>query len=232
MSVASGHLAADGWGKLDKFGYNASVGTTEEDISVAGAVLAWEAAAAVHDIKSSDVNDTAAGTGARTVQVWGLDGSYDEQTEVVSLDGTTDVPTVGEYIRLQRMAVLTAGSGGTAAGTITADVAATVHATIAIGDNQTQQCGWTVPNGAVLFLRRLLVTSSEPTKEATFRLLARPFGGVWQVKTVVLVVADSHTIDFGGLWTFPEKTDIRVACAADAATLQASAALLGVYGPE
>ncbi|MCP5059567.1 MAG: hypothetical protein GY937_22920 [bacterium] len=230
-AVAAGKVS--GWGPLNKFGYNQATGETEEDIASAGGSLAWQAAAAAHDIKSSDAADTNdSGTGARTVQVWGLDANYDEQTEIVELDGTTDVATASTYIRLFRMKVLTAGSGATAAGTITADVSATVHATITIGDNQTNQVGWTVPNGKTAYITRLHLYSGVALAQCTFRLLARPLGGVWASKFSAKVTAGSSSPDLAGLWQFPEKTDLRIAGTSASGNIATSAAMLGVFGPE
>lgn len=74
-------------------------------------------------IKSSSANDTAAGTGARTVRITfyklAADGSITGPfAEVVTLNGTTAVPTVNTMTFVERMEVVTAGSGLVAAGTI------------------------------------------------------------------------------------------------------------------
>ena len=40
---------------------------------------------------SDDANDDVAGTGARTLRIQGLDGSYNLAEETVDMDGTTTV---------------------------------------------------------------------------------------------------------------------------------------------
>lgn len=98
---------------------------------------------AQRSVNSTSANDTGAGTGARQVKITYFDASGNGPfTETVTLNGTTPVNTVGTNIALiERMDVVTVGSGGGNAGTIqiftlTAG-GGTVWGSIAIGDNQT-----------------------------------------------------------------------------------------------
>lgn len=68
---------------------------------------------------SDSVNDTAAGTGARTVFISGLDSNYDVISETVTLNGTSAVQTVRSYLRVNSFLIMSAGSGKTNAGSIT-----------------------------------------------------------------------------------------------------------------
>lgn len=61
-------------------------------------------------ISSTDVNDTAAGTGGRTVFISGLNSNYDVVTEVITLNGKTPVTTVNSYFRINSMKVQDTGS--------------------------------------------------------------------------------------------------------------------------
>lgn len=79
---------------------------------------------------SSSASDSAAGTGARTVRITyytlsstgAITGPF---VEVVTLNGTSPVPTVGTTICLiEKLEVVTAGSGGVSAGGITLTLAA------------------------------------------------------------------------------------------------------------
>lgn len=103
---------------------------------------------AQRQILSSSAADTAAGTGARTVKITYLDqtgaGPF---TETLTLNGTTAVNTVNTNIcYIEQMEILTAGSGGVNAGTITLrTLAAATIGTIAVGDNQTFWCHHYVP---------------------------------------------------------------------------------------
>ena len=76
------------------------------------------------DIVSASADDAAAGTGARTVGIFGISataaaGTFSYFEETVTLAGATPVTTARYYKRVITMRVLTAGSGGVAAGAIT-----------------------------------------------------------------------------------------------------------------
>lgn len=92
---------------------------------------------------SSNVNDTAAGTGARTVKITYLDqtgaGPF---TEIITLNGTTGVNTVATDIcYVEQLEVLTAGSTGSNIGIITLFTAinkgGSAIGTVAATNNQT-----------------------------------------------------------------------------------------------
>ena len=70
---------------VHKFGYNPSIGTSDETIWSEGGLYAYPASATVMTVSSSSTDDTAAGTGARTVEVFGLDADYNEINEVVKI---------------------------------------------------------------------------------------------------------------------------------------------------
>jgi len=151
IDVAAGKIP--GVSAINKFGQNDDVDTgTVPETVWNGPTARWvpPTAARIHQIASTDnTADNSGGTGALTVVVMGLDENWVEQQEVVTLNGTTDVPTVNAYTRIFRLGVATAGSGKTNAGTITAtaDTDATVTAQIAVGDSSSQMAVWTVPAG-------------------------------------------------------------------------------------
>jgi len=108
---------------------------------------------AQRSLRSSNANDTAAGTGARTVRVTYLNTSFELKTEDVTLNGTTAVNTVATDIAfLERMEVITVGTqGGGNVGTISIYTATagggSVWGSIAAGDNMTYWAHHYVPAG-------------------------------------------------------------------------------------
>lgn len=131
-------------------GYNAVINAGgKEDIWDSGATYVKPTAARVHAIVSGSGNDTAAGTGLRTIRVEGLDANGAFQSEVVTLSGVTPVNTANAYTAIFDLIGLTAGSGGVAAGTITCTAAtdSTVSATIATGFTNSRIAYYTVPAG-------------------------------------------------------------------------------------
>ena len=144
---------------LFKFGINGDVGTSVETVWAQGGTYVYPASATVMKISSSSADDASAGTGARTIAIFGLDADYNEISESVLLDGQTAVNTGNSYLRISRMYVTTAGSGATAAGTIyagtgtvTSGVPANIFGVVALGANQTQMAFWTVPAEAIALI--------------------------------------------------------------------------------
>lgn len=135
-------------------------------------------AARVHDIVSSSANDTSAGSGARTVQVWGLTSWNDdelESTEMITMNGTTPVSTVNSYVVIHRMRVRTNGATGWNEGAIsaTAQTDSTVTAQMPAGQGQTQLAVRGVPEGwraFVTYWDAALGKSSGAARDARFSL--------------------------------------------------------------
>jgi hypothetical protein len=152
-------------------GYNGAITTTKETVWDDSTVYTFRSTAvSTMKVSSSDANDTSAGTGARTVTVTGVDGSYVTVSEVVTLNGQTGVATTNTYLSINSLSVTTAGSGGVNAGviyvgtgTITAGVPAVPDATIAIGRNVSTHGFYTVPSGKTLILKRLHCASRNVT---------------------------------------------------------------------
>jgi hypothetical protein len=233
LQVARGQV--DGHKTLFKFGINGDVGTSVETVWAQGGIYVYPASATVMKISSSSADDAAAGTGARTISIAGLD----EISETVILDGQTAVNTVNSYLRISRMFVVTAGSGATAAGTIyagtgtvTSGVPATVYGMIALNANQTQMAFWTVPAGYTFYLTGLFYTSGNTNANAwtNFQLIQRPLGGVFRQQSSSRVPGNGDfVIDLHTPIAFTEKTDIEVRAVASTSPSNVSAEFEGIY---
>lgn len=104
---------------VDINGRNSAISSSEETVWDLGATYAQLTNAVAFEILSGSVNDTSAGTGARTVTLDLVDGSYNQTTTTVTMNGTTAVAISGTYIACNRIRVATAGSTLTNAGNIT-----------------------------------------------------------------------------------------------------------------
>jgi hypothetical protein len=237
LQVARGQI--DAHKALFKFGVNGDVGTSVETVWAQGGTYAYPAAATVMKISSSSADDASAGTGARTIAIFGLDANYNEISESVLLDGQTAVNTGNSYLRISRMYVTTAGSGATAAGTIyagtgsvTSGVPATVYGMIALTANQTQMAFWTVPAGYTLYLMGVFFTSANSTANAStnFQLIQRPLGGVFRTQSSARTAGNGDFIlDLHTPLAFTEKTDIEIRAIASAGASNVSAEFEGIY---
>lgn len=147
----------------DSFGFNADIDSTTETVWAQSAVYTVPTAAQTLNIVSTSTADTSAGTGARTVQVTGLDGNYNEQVETVTMNGTTNVLTTKSYIAVNRLVVLTAGSGFSNAGIIraTQSTSALVVRSIPALGGVSQAAIYTVPNGKAVMIKNLVLGASK-----------------------------------------------------------------------
>jgi hypothetical protein len=209
-----------GISQVNKFGRNGDIDAAQtEDIWASGGTWSPPTAAGTVAIVSDSVNDTSAGTGARTILVSGLDGDYLEVEETVTLNGTTPVNTANSYFIVHRMIIATAGSGGTAAGTITSVSNGTGTPTfpsIQLGSNQTQFCIFQVPAGKTMYMFSFRGAISGGTT-AEIDLFAKPFGGVYNLKGEVRLssTGSSHEeVTYKIPLKFTEKTIVKLTCSA------------------
>jgi hypothetical protein len=147
---------------IEKFGRNADI-----DIADAGQQIwsggpsygNWVAPTAprIHNIVSTDANDTSGGTGARSLFIQGLDASWNPQSETVVMNGTTPVPTVGSYSIIHRMKVNSCGTAKSNIGVITATAQTdgTVTAEIPAGKGKTLMAIYGVRAGYSLYLEQI-----------------------------------------------------------------------------
>ena len=214
-----------------KFGNNPAVADSVETIWPQGGLYSYPSAATVLKVSSSSTDDASAGTGARTVELFGLDGDYNEISETVTLNGQTAVNTTQSFLRINRMIVRSAGSGGANAGviyagtgTVTTGVPANIYAIInGDGSNQTLMALWTVPAGYTAYFMQYDVsngTTSNTPAVCKLSLVARPFGEVFQVKDVKSLTTGMH-IENGLIvpLKFTEKTDIEARAISSSASV-------------
>lgn len=180
---------------------------------------------------STSVNDTAAGTGMRTVTVDYLDAAGNPQMEVVTLNGTTPVNTAATNIRfVQSLSSASVGTGGVAVGDVTiykVGDAATVYCKVAAGGNMSLSAIRMVPNGKTLYLTDVLMSSSGG-KRVVLRLRTtsdmdgnlKP--GIYMFKASVNLTDSSAVIDGQPPLKVPGLAVIKVSAWTDTAGASAS----------
>jgi len=99
---------------------------------------------------STDDDGSPVGTGANTIKVTYLDDNFNQYTEAITLNGTTEVEMTEQNISfIQKAEIATSGTGLASAGAITiVDVTGGgVHAIIDAGSKETGNCTWKIPAG-------------------------------------------------------------------------------------
>ena len=204
-----------------KFGYNPDINGVEETVWSQGGIYSYPTTAAQLYVSSSSGNDTNGGTGANSVRIVGLDADYNEVEEDITLTGQTQKITQTSWIRVYRMYITLAGSGGGAAGTIyLANTGAsagvptgTVYASILLGAGQTEMAVYTVPAGYTLYLDDINFTAAVSLANSYLqvRFLQRDFGtNVFREQTRIVLQSNTYIFKFEYPLRLPEKTDLEV----------------------
>lgn len=145
-----------------RHGRNQSVGTTEEDIWGGSSTLNFPTAAETIRIKAGgNAADAAAGAGARTITVVGLDGSFNVISEDITTNGTSaSTATTATFIRIHTAYVKTCGTYGaanTGAITIENTTSTSVLAVIPAALGRSESSLYTVPAGYNMYMTRFSI---------------------------------------------------------------------------
>lgn len=175
LGVISGHTPFRGFGRRDSLATTAG-GDDVSDIVLPTMSYPNQSVGEQMTVVSSSANDTAAGSGARTIKIHYLDASGNYYHEYLTLNGTTGVNTVATNIRfIQSISVETLGSfGGRNAGNITIyklGDTATVYARIVAGNNVSLNSARMIPNGKIFYLTSINVSATS-SKPVSARLVA------------------------------------------------------------
>ena len=213
LAIAKGTV--EGHSLMLKFGRNPDIDSgVEETVWEGGDRYPFPTTAQSLEVISGSTDDTALGSGARTITLIGLDADYQEQTEVIILNGTTPVAIDGTWLRVHRCSVTTAGSGNVNAGLISVRIAGggTTLLVIGAGNGQTLMAVYTVPAGITAYMLSYYVSANAtPTPPyADAKLFTRPAAGVINLKHQQALGPGYFMHKFEIPFKIEEKTDIYV----------------------
>ncbi len=222
-----------GYEAVHKFGASEVVGTAWTTIWSNGGRYVYLAAASILKISSGDVDDTSAGAGAQTVEIFGCDSNCDRINETVSLNGQTAVNTVNSYLRIWRMVVRSAGATGwnegilyAGTGNVVAGVPDNIFATVpvlsSLGTNQTLMALYTVPTGTTGYITHFNYTTPQG-RDVEAQLMIRPDGEVFQTNHHVDLFQNTLNFDFQAPLPVTEKSDIEIIARSSAGNTTMSA---------
>lgn len=239
LQVSKGQIA--GATALYKFGFNPDINGTEETVWGTGGNYPYLTSASTVYISSSSTADSNGGTGANTVTVEGVDGSYNAKSVTVNMNGQTQVQVgdASSWLRVNRIFVATSGSGGTAAGDIyvaNSGVSSGVptgvtYAHVIQGANQSQIAVYTVPAGYSLYLDDVTFTSAIllANKRVTASFVTRGFGSntfrtriIQTMQSALLVLPLTYPLKV------EEKTDVECRAFSDTTNVEVGASFQGI----
>tara|TARA_S200002703_G_scaffold88606_1_gene76508 strand:+ start:1037 stop:1786 length:750 start_codon:yes stop_codon:yes gene_type:complete len=208
LQVSRGLIA--GHKRVFKFGYNGDIDDSEETIWDVGGLYAYPASAVTMTTTSS----SGATDENVEVTIQGVDASYNELSETVTLNSSGTATTTGSFLRVYRAFV---SSGTASAGSITIANGGTTYAYISAADQQTLMALWTVPAGYTAYLFQVDTTAFtvQNNKVATIRMLTRELNGVFRTQNKFDLFEGSYHLDITCPQPIPEKTDIEFRAIAD-----------------
>jgi hypothetical protein len=172
---------------------------------------------------SADDDGDPAGTGAQTITVHYLNGSYAEKQVTVTMNGTSAVQIGTDVFRIQNARVAAAGSLNATAGNITIASGGVTYGYIRAGKTRQRQCIWTVPAGKTLYVTDLTFTASNmgSTKYARFTTKATYDEKAGTVLRPELFMPFTEAGLMNGIYIrrllpptkLPATTDLKVVCA-------------------
>lgn len=230
LQVARGQIM--GHASFQVFGYNPDVDTSEESVWPDGGTVQHPTTASVLTVSSSSANDTAAGTGARTVFIAGLDGDYNMVSETVTLNGQTAVNTTNSYMYVNQLYVVTTGSGEANAGninvgtgTVTSGVPAVLYDIIATGYNQRTTAHYCVPAGYTAYMTTGVITTGQTSGSTSVTAFLKQHGpdGILRVGAISTLNNGSVQYDFDFPYVIPEKNCVGATAIGSAANNSVSA---------
>lgn len=198
--------------------------------------LVWPRAAAyTFPVSASTMTLSSSATGdiGQAVLIQGLDSTYNEISEVLTLNGQTAVTSTQQFLRINEMTVLVDSPTGSiyfGTGTVTAGVPANVYGFIAPTDNNMMAAIYTVPAGCTLYIQGGSVNAAlaNTNKLVTVRFAASILGVTYQ-KAPIQTSGGYQYFPYTPPLAIPEKTDLwDTATTTDATTSSVVANLSGI----
>jgi len=226
IEVAKGNVA--GASLINKFGANTALASSYEPVSIGGIYRTQQVGSAqTLRVKAGNVNDTAAGLGAREITIEGLDATGALQTaSVATAGGSASANFSGTWIRVFRAYVSASGvyatqGGGSHAGDIVVEDSTgtfdwlTIDAT-SFAKGQSQIACYSVPLGFTAFVLDYSVTmNANKTVDFTFfkreNILetAAPYSAM-RLAFQEIGLTQPFNRKFSDPLVFPELTDVGV----------------------
>ena len=197
-----------------KFGENLDVDGHWKQSGMVVDLYSYLTSATVLTVTSTDGDDSASGTGARTVTVEGLDANYNQVSETLTVGGGAGSV---EFFRVFRAFVATSGSSGTNEGTISIAQGATTLAQIrAVGSpsstglGQTFMSIYTVPAGYTGYIFDWNVSTAKADGDVFLVKKGHNDNGTWRSQDVMHTNQNSIERNYKFPLKIEEKADIEV----------------------
>lgn len=226
LQVARGHV--EGHRVLNIFGFNSAIGLTFR--------TPWELAATTDYVyPTAATTMTVQSTSAADVNVafliQGLDADYNEIQEAVLTNGTTSVPTVNSYLRINKMIQI----GGIAVGNVSLRNAGITYAQANAGVGVSQMAQYTIPAKHSFYLYRISGWSAtaNPNQYITFANQSFVNGGaITRYNTAEATFINDFNVQRALPFRVDEKTGLSFKAKSSGQTNEVSYAVEGILVQE
>jgi hypothetical protein len=220
LEVARGNVP--GWTYVAKFGATPEIDADDFETvwDVPKSQYPWPTSAQTTTVSSNDNSDNSTGTGARTIEVQGLDSNWNKIVETnIALNGTTNVTLSNQFLRVYRIKVLTAGSQATNDGDIDVKHGSTVIGRITEGFGQSLMAVYTTAANTRNYLYEWhselgpkIGSSADKTGRSYLQFRDNANGSIFQTKDYRYQQSDGQQIDqkYNPPLAIGEKTDIQI----------------------
>ena len=192
-----------------------------QDVWLPDGVKIYPPVAATADVVSGSAMDTEFGDYARTVEVFGLDASFNEVSEIVALDGLTPVTTTTIWIRIFKLHLVDMGVNDLPFGSITCTIGPNLQAMIfailafPITVNSSLGTHYTIPAGKTGFITDWTISHGSNAVNQELYLQTRKFDASlnnpsWNTLAQLMGGNSENRKQFVAPPPLSEKTDIVV----------------------
>jgi hypothetical protein len=201
-------------------GRNTAVVATRTDLWNVGGTYVFPPAPTQMSVVSTSANDSAAGTGTRTLFILYLDNLYNQQVTSVTMNGVTPVLTTPTNIlRILKVFTATAGSLGAAAGNITVSNGGNTYAQISATYTASRSAIGTTPATGAGFITNCTFTAGSTTAGDYFEVDLRIAALDTMPTPGVFITVATFGASLGGLSQaidppiyVPPMTDVKMTC--------------------
>jgi len=225
LQVSRGQIT--GHQTLSLFGYQSAVGNTKIPVWENATAYTYITSASTLTLTSSSTSDDT----LASVVINGLDSNFKPISEIIYLNGTSNVTTVNSYFRVNSMLMISPGTGqNTNVGTITLKQSSNIVSQINAGIGKTQSTVYTVPAGFSFYLDFAEVnTSNSYTSSNIVTYSVQAINNVTGVKLNVLqqpfvsIYTANRSSD---PFLYAEKTDVQWQLVTSTATTIAAGVII------
>lgn len=198
-----------GYTLLDEHGKNEAVGTTYEEIWENGGVMTLLSSASTMIVTTSGNDNGVSSTGARTVIIEGLNGTYYKIEETITTNAASPVTTSEEFLRVFRIYVDDVGSLNWNENSI--DITATDGGSnqghIQPNEGESEKTQYTIPAFHTGYLLSGYI-NTDSGKHTVGQLMEKPLDKSWRLVQEVVIKDGIDRFDIQGSDPLEEKTDI------------------------